>query len=83
LFGPTIAKVRAFTRDPILIAETGVATVAGQPTKIADLFQGIHDYGLLGFVWFDSTDIENFRIKSPAAAAAFREGAKTYKFPAP
>jgi len=82
LFGPTIAKVRAFTHDPILIAETGVATVAGQPAKIADLFQGIHDYGLLGFVWFDSTDIENFRIKSPAAAAAFREGAKTYKFPA-
>jgi mannan endo-1,4-beta-mannosidase len=82
LFGPTIANVRTFTHAPILVAETGVATVAGQPTKIADLFKGIHDYGLLGFVWFDSTDIENFRIQSPAAAAAFRKGAKTYKFPA-
>jgi mannan endo-1,4-beta-mannosidase len=82
LFGPTIAKVRAFTHDPILIAETGVATVAGQSTKINDLFKGIHDYGLLGFVWFDRTNVENFRIKSPAAAAAFRRGATTYKFPA-
>ena len=83
LFGPTIANVRKVTRDPILIAETGVATVAGQPAKITDLFQGIHAYGLLGFVWFDSSSVENFRIQSPAAASAFRAGAKTYKFPAP
>ena len=82
LFGPTIAKVRTFTHDPILIAETGVAAMANQPTKITNLFKGIHDYGLLGFVWFDSTTTKNYRIKSPAAAAAFREGAKTYKFPA-
>ena len=83
LFGPTIARVRAFSHDPILIAETGVATVAGQPTKITDLFKGIHDYGLLGFVWFDSIDIENFRIKSHAAAAGFRTGAATNKSTAP
>jgi mannan endo-1,4-beta-mannosidase len=82
LFGPTIANVRTFTHQPILIAETGVATVAGQPAKIADLFKGVHAYGLLGFIWFDSTDIENFQIKSPGAAAAFRAGARTYKFPA-
>ena len=72
LFGPTIANVRELTRDPILIAETGVAPAADQPAKIADLFAGIRAYGLLGFVWFDSTGDENFRIKSPAAAAAFR-----------
>ncbi|HXZ72785.1 MAG TPA: glycosyl hydrolase [Streptosporangiaceae bacterium] len=82
LFGPTIANVRTFTHKPILIAETGVATVAGQPAKIADLFKGVHAYGLLGFIWFDSTSVENFQIKSPAAAAAFRAGARTYKFPA-
>ena len=74
--------MRTFTHNPILIAETGVATVAGQPAKIADLFKGVHAYGLLGFIWFDSTDIENFQIKSQAAAAAFRAGAQTYKFPA-
>jgi hypothetical protein len=58
-----------------------VATVAHQPEKIADLYKGVHAYGLLGFIWFDSTSVENFQIKSPAAAAAFRAGARTYKFP--
>ena len=83
LFGPTIAKVRAFTHNPILIAETGVAAIANQPTKINDLFKGIHDYGLLGFVWFDRANTMKYSIRNPAAVAAFREGAKTYKFPAP
>ena len=83
LFGPTIAAVRALTGDPILIAETGAVPAAGQPAKIADLFAGIHAYGLLGFVWFDSTNSigQHFGISSPAAIAAFRKGASTYHRP--
>jgi mannan endo-1,4-beta-mannosidase len=83
LFGPTIAAVRKFTFDPILIAETGAVPAAGQPAKIADLFAGVHHYGLLGFVWFDSTTSSHlhFGITSPAALAAFRKGASTYKRP--
>ena len=83
LFGPTITKVRALTRDPILIAETGATPAAGQPAKIADVFAGIHAYGLLGFVWFDSTNSINqdFSINSPAALAAFRTGASTFTRP--
>jgi hypothetical protein len=77
LFGPTIAAVRKLTPDPILIGETSAAPAAGQPAKIADLFAGIRAYGLLGFVWFNSTDTQDFRISSPAAIAAFRQGAKT------
>jgi mannan endo-1,4-beta-mannosidase len=76
LFGPTIATVRALTHDPILIAETGAAV--DQPAKIADLFSGIHLYGLLGFVWFDAKADEDWRLTRPAAIAAFRQGAKTY-----
>jgi hypothetical protein len=81
LFGPTIAAVRALTGDPILIAETGALPSAGQSAKIADLFAGIRLYGLLGFVWFDSRNAVNqdFRIKSPAAIAAFARGAVTYE----
>ena len=75
LFGPTIAAVRALTRDPILIAETAVESEAGQPAKIADLFAGIHLYGLLGFVWFNSIHIEDWLLSGPAAIAAFRRGA--------
>jgi hypothetical protein len=83
LFGPTIAAVRELTGDPILIAETGAVPATGQPAKIADLFAGIRDYGLLGFVWFDSTNNtgQDFGINSPAAVAAFRKGASTYARP--
>jgi hypothetical protein len=56
---------------------------AGQPAKIADLFAGIHQYGLLGFVYFDSTNSkgQRFGFTSPAAVAAFRKGASTYTRP--
>ena len=82
LFGPTIAAVRTLTRDPILLAETAVAPTAGQPAKIADLFAGIRLYGLLGFVWFDSVHVFDWRLSGRAAIAAFRRGAETYRGPA-
>ena len=80
LFGPTIDAVGALTSEPILIAETGALSVAGQPAKIADLFAGIRLYGLLGFVWFDSTNAVNrvFRINSPEVIASFARGAETF-----
>jgi mannan endo-1,4-beta-mannosidase len=83
LFGPTIAAVRHLTPDPILVAETGAIPAAGQATKIADLFAGVHQYGLLGFVWFNSTTQSGlqFGLSGPAALAAFREGASTYRRP--
>jgi mannan endo-1,4-beta-mannosidase len=84
LFGPTIAAVRALTpTDPILVSETAVAPAAGQPAKIADLFAGIRLYGLLGFVWFDSVHVADWRLSGRAAIAAFRRGAEAYHRPAP
>ena len=82
LFGPTIKAVRAFTGAPILIAETGASAAVGQPAKIANLFAGIRAYGLLGFVWFDSIAIQDWRLNSSAAIAAFRRAAVTYAGPA-
>jgi glycosyl hydrolase family 26 len=83
LFGPTISAVHALTSDPILIAETGAVPTAGQPAKITDLFAGIRSYGLLGFVWFDTTNSigQPFGITSPTAIAAFRKGASAYHRP--
>jgi len=83
LFGPTIAAVRQITGAPILIAETAAVPAAGQPAKIADLFAGVRLYGLLGFVWFDVTHPENWRLSSPEALAAFRRGARDYRRPDP
>jgi hypothetical protein len=78
VFGPAIVYVHALTHDPILIAETSATPVASQPAKIVDLFAGVHLYGLLGFVWFDSSDKIDWRLSSPAAIAAFRRSAKAY-----
>jgi mannan endo-1,4-beta-mannosidase len=83
LFGPTSARVRALTGDPILIAETGASPAAAQPAKIADIFAGIHSYSLLGFVWFDAQGTRDWQITSPAAIAAYRQGAESYLAPAP
>jgi len=82
LFGPTIKAVRALTRDPILIAETGAAPAAGQPAKIVDLAAGIHAYGLLGFVWFDADGVKSWSLDGPAAVAALRQVAEAYHGPA-
>ena len=75
--------MRKLTSDPILIAETGAIPEAGQPGKITDLFTGIRQYGLLGFVWFNSINSinQNFSINSPAAIAAFQKGADNYSRP--
>jgi mannan endo-1,4-beta-mannosidase len=83
MFGPTIAKVREFTRAPILIAETGAGPIAGQPAKIADLFAGIRAYGLLGFVWFNGHGVQDWRMSGMASFTAFRRAAKGYKRPVP
>jgi beta-mannanase len=79
LFGPTITVIREITGQPILIAETAVSSAADQPAQINDLFAGIRLYGLLGFVWFS---VQNWRLSSDQAIAAFRQGAKGYLRPA-
>jgi mannan endo-1,4-beta-mannosidase len=83
LFGPTIGVVRTLTTDPILIAETGAVVSADQPAKIADLFAGIHSYGLLGVVWFNATNSrgQDFALSGRAAIVAFRKGAGTITRP--
>jgi hypothetical protein len=79
VFGPTIVAVRALTRDPILIAETGAAMAAGQAAKINDLFNGVHAYGLFGFVWFDeNVQGRAWRINSSQAFAMFRRDTKMF-----
>jgi mannan endo-1,4-beta-mannosidase len=84
LFGPTIKAVHALSTVPIpiLISETGASPAVGQPAKIDNLFAGVHRYGLLGFVWFDGKGTQDWRLRSPAAFAAFRRGAKTFNEPA-
>jgi beta-mannanase len=83
VFGKTIAQVRSITNKPVLLSETAVGPVSDQAAKIANLFQGMHQFGTLGLVWFDIAQNDglyhqDWRIEnSPAAQAAFRKGAST------
>jgi Glycosyl hydrolase family 26 len=85
VFGKTIAQVRAITDKPVLLSETAVGPGPNQAAKIANLFRGMHQYRTLGLVWFDIAQDDglyhqNWRIEdSPAAQAAFRQGASTLK----
>jgi hypothetical protein len=89
VFAPTIVDVREKTADPILIAETAAEPSEDQSAKIAELFAGVHTFGLLGFVWFDADDlsisvpgeIQDWRLSSPVALAAFRRDAKAWMKP--
>ena len=84
MFGSTVAEIRTFTKDPILISETAVGPVAG-PSKIAGLFAGVAANHLLGVVWFDQAQHDgihhqNWRLEdAPAALAAFRSAVKRYR----
>lgn len=52
LFSRTIALIRRLTRDPLLIAETGIPP-GRQVAGIPGLFAGARAAGALGLVWFD------------------------------
>jgi mannan endo-1,4-beta-mannosidase len=80
VFGKTIAQVRAFTDQPVLLSETAVGPNAGQVVKIPGLFAGMSQYDTLGLVWFDIAQDsgiyhQDWHIEdNPAAEAAFRRG---------
>jgi mannan endo-1,4-beta-mannosidase len=83
IFNPVVTAVRQFTRDPVLIAETGVGPQAGQVRGIKDLFAGIRMQHYIGLVYFDQHSYggiykgEDWRLEdSPAAMAAFRDSLK-------
>jgi Glycosyl hydrolase family 26 len=89
VFGAAIVDVREFTSDPILISETAAQPSEDQSAKIADLFAGVHTYGLLGFVWFDADDlsisdpgeVQYWRLTSPTALATFGRDARAWMKP--
>jgi mannan endo-1,4-beta-mannosidase len=53
IFAKTIAQVRTFADEPILLSETAVGSAVDQLAKILDLFHGMAADKTLGLVWFD------------------------------
>lgn len=75
VFGTTLAAVRQFTQDPVLIAETAVGPNLEQATQIRSLFIGVRSTrGVLGFVWFDQDRRQRWHLENrTAAVTAFRQ----------
>lgn len=82
VFTPTINQIRAFTKRPQIIMETGASPTSGRPRAIASIFQGaVNTPGLLGLIYFDfdKTSVHNWYINNdPPALAAFKAGASSY-----
>lgn len=83
VFKPTMHQIRAFTKRPFFIAETGANPKSGRVRAINSLFQGAESTpGLLGLVWFDYYKYSNrnwFINNDPAAVAVFRSNADRYQ----
>jgi Glycosyl hydrolase family 26 len=89
VFGATIAQVRMFTGEPILLSETSVGPAAGQAAKIPGLFAGMRQYGTLGLVWFDIPQHDGLYHQdwhledSPATVTAFRRAVAGMRLASP
>jgi Glycosyl hydrolase family 26 len=53
LFGPTIVSMRSLSSDPLLVTETAAAPSVGKLPMLRQIINGVAQYGLAGFVWFD------------------------------
>ena len=79
-FTPTVAAVRRFTRDPILLSETAVPNQYDQLQQISNLFAGARAAGLLGVIWYDQDARMSWQLNNrPAALAAFRRDAQRFR----
>ena len=79
-FTPTIAAVRRFTSQPILLSETAVPNQYDQLQQINNLFAGARAARLLGVIWYDQDARMSWELNNrPAALAAFRRAAQRFR----
>ncbi|MFG2557762.1 glycoside hydrolase family 26 protein [Streptomyces sp. NPDC048496] len=82
VFGPTIEKIRSFSKKPILILETAAEPGQRRREDIHQLYTGVKDDdGIIGFVWFDYRKRGDWRLSaSPLALAEFKKLAADGQF---
>lgn len=81
VFGKTLKQIRAITRRPVVITETGVGPSRYRSAQIRNLFAGAARARITGVIWFDYNKYgtHNWRIdRDRAALAAFRKAARSY-----
>jgi beta-mannanase len=76
-FARTIARLRSFSRKPLVITETGAANGSGRMAHwIAQVFKQLPAHtGIIGIIWFEGFEVVDWQVADNlAAAAAFRAG---------
>jgi mannan endo-1,4-beta-mannosidase len=82
VFNPTLKQVRAFTRRPVFIVETGINPSSSRATQIENLFKNARQMGIVGVIWFDYhkyKDHDWLLDNDPTALAAFHKAAATFE----
>lgn len=78
IFDATLAQLQQFTAKPIVVTETGATNAIGRKADwVRQAFQQLPGHpNIIGVIWFEAVKELDWRISSsPAAAAAFRQGA--------
>ncbi|MCW3842288.1 glycosyl hydrolase [Micromonospora yasonensis] len=77
IFKRTVTEIRAFSKKPLVVTETGAAEASGRKAEwIREAFRTLPAYpDIIGLIWFEVDKERDWRIvSSPAASAAFAEG---------
>jgi hypothetical protein len=78
IFDGTLTELRAFTEKPVVVTETGATDAIGRKADwVRQAFQELPSHpDIIGVIWFEAVKELDWRsASSPAASAAFREGA--------
>lgn len=84
VFGASLTSIRALTRKPILLTETGIDTERSRPAQIRNLFRGMtRNPQIIGMVWFNLRATHgNWRLQGdPSSDTEFRQAADLYASP--
>lgn len=83
IFDSTLTQLHQFTGKPIVVTETGATDAIGRKADwVKQAFQQLPSHpDIIGVIWFEAVKELDWRIAaSPAAAAAFREGASDPRY---
>ncbi|MEU9447344.1 glycosyl hydrolase [Streptomyces sp. NPDC048277] len=82
VFGPTVDEIRAFTKKPMILAETAAMAGERRRADIRNLFAGVEaDDTMLGFIWFNHKKRADWRLEaSPLALQEFKRLAADDRF---
>ncbi|MGW7581222.1 glycoside hydrolase family 26 protein [Kitasatospora sp. NPDC054768] len=86
IFQPTIEQIRAFTKKPVVITETGATDTSGLKAQwITEMFAQLPQHpDIIGVIWYESRKEVDWRVAaSGAASEAFAAGVSAPRYNTP